>query len=233
MKIERKWHDLVLDGEEIADMEELESALENNITEDLLDELFDLYKKGYLQLWLRSQDEADKAEALDKLVLSGDKVENLYDICYCLYDDVEKDDIAEAVIGSLELDGEEIEDMEELAEHPSTELLDLYNDGTLQLWLRYHDGDEEADELDRLTLSGDEAQDLYAVCQAVGILITLEDIREALEEQEEWEDSDDSDDSEDSEDSDESDDSDDSVYSSISSACDMISKIVSQSYKTR
>ena len=48
MKIERKWHNLVLDGSEINDMEELESALQYNVTADLLDELFDLYKKGYL-----------------------------------------------------------------------------------------------------------------------------------------------------------------------------------------
>ena len=38
--------------------------------------------------------------------------------------------------------------------------------------------------LDRLTLSGDDVQDLYAVCQAVGIVITLEDIRDALETEE-------------------------------------------------
>ena len=76
--------------------------------------------------------------------------------------------------------------MEELREHPSTEFLELYKDGTLALWLRYHEGEDEVDNLDRLTLSGDEVQDLYAVCQAVGIVITLEDIRDALETEEKW-----------------------------------------------
>lgn len=184
MKIERKWHNLVLDGEEISDMEELESALKCKITADLLNELFDLYKKGWLQLWLRSHDEAYTADALDKLELTQNKVKNLYEICFCLYDDIDEEDIAEAVIGNLEVDGEEISNMQELLEHPSTELLDLYKDGTLALWLRYNEGEDEADNLDRLTLSGDKVQDLYAVCQAVGIVITLEDIRDALEEEE-------------------------------------------------
>ena len=184
MKIERKWHNLVLDGSEISDMEDLESALKYNVTADLLDELFDLYKKGYLQLWLRSHDEADAADELDKLDLTQNKVKNLYDICFCLYDDIDEEDIAEAVIGTLKVDGEEISNMEELREHPSTEFLELYKDGTLALWLRYHEGEDEADNLDRLTLSGDEVQDLYAVCQAVGIVITLEDILDALETEE-------------------------------------------------
>ncbi len=185
MKIERKWHNLVLDGAEISDKEELESALKDDLTADMLDEILDLYTKGSLQLWLRSHDGEDEADALDRLTLSQDKVKNLYDICFCLYEDIEEDAIAEAVIGSLVIDGEEISDMEELVEHPSTEFLDLFKEGTLQLWLRYHDGEDAADKLDRLTLSGDEAQDLYAVCQAVGIVITLEDIRNALEEEKE------------------------------------------------
>lgn len=79
MKIERKWHNLVLDGSEINDMEELESALQYNVTADLLNELYDLYKKGWLQLWLRSHDEAYTAEQLDKLELSQNKVRNLYE----------------------------------------------------------------------------------------------------------------------------------------------------------
>ena len=186
MKIERKWHNLVLDGSEISDMEDLESALKYNVTADLLNELYDLYKKGYLQLWLRSHDEADAADELDKLDLTQNKVKNLYDICFCLYDDIDEEDIAEAVIGTLKVDGEEISNMEELREHPSTEFLELYKDGTLALWLRYHEGEDEVDNLDRLTLSGDEVQDLYAVCQAVGIVITLEDIRDALETEEKW-----------------------------------------------
>lgn len=184
MKIERKWHNLVLDGAEISDKEELESALKDDLTADMLDEILDLYTKGSLQLWLRSHDGEDEADALDRLTLSQDKVKNLYDICFCLYDDIEEDAIAEAVIGSLVIDGEEISDMEELVEHPSTEFLDLFKEGTLQLWLRYHEGEDEADNLDRLTLSGDKVQDLYAVCQAVGIVITLEDIRDALEAEE-------------------------------------------------
>ena len=184
MKIERKWHNLVLDGSEISDMEDLESALKYNVTADLLNELYDLYKKGYLQLWLRSHDEADAADELDKLDLTQNKVKNLYDICFCLYDDIDEEDIAEAVIGTLKVDGEEISNMEELREHPSTEFLELYKDGTLALWLRYHEGEDEVDNLDRLTLSGDEVQDLYAVCQAVGIVITLEDILDALETEE-------------------------------------------------
>ncbi len=184
MKIERKWHNLVLDGAEISDKEELESALKDDLTADMLDEILDLYTKGSLQLWLRSHDGEDEADALDRLTLSQDKVKNLYDICFCLYEDIEEDAIAEAVIGSLVIDGEEISDMEELVEHPSTEFLDLYKDGTLALWLRYHEGEDEADNLDRLTLSGDKVQDLYAVCQAVGIVITLEDIRDALEAEE-------------------------------------------------
>ena len=41
-----------------------------------------------------------------------------------------------------------------------------------------------AKKLDELTLSGGKAEDLYAVCQAIGIGgITLEDIRNALEEE--------------------------------------------------
>ncbi len=184
MKIERKWHNLVLDGAEISDKEELESAMKDDLTADMLDEILDLYTKGSLQLWLRSHDGEDEADALDRLTLSQNKIKNLYDICYCLYEDIEEDAIAEAVIGSLVIDGEEISDMEELVEHPSTEFLDLYKDGTLALWLRYHEGEDEADNLDRLTLSGDKVQDLYAVCQAVGIVITLEDIRDALEEEE-------------------------------------------------
>ncbi len=184
MKIERKWHNLVLDGAEISDKEELESAMKDDLTADMLDEILDLYTKGSLQLWLRSHDGEDEADALDRLTLSQDKVKNLYDICFCLYEDIEEDAIAEAVIGSLVIDGEEISDMEELVEHPSTEFLDLYKDGTLALWLRYHEGEDEADNLDRLTLSGDKVQDLYAVCQAVGIVITLEDIRDALEAEE-------------------------------------------------
>lgn len=184
MKIERKWHNLVLDGNDIDDMDDLESALKYDVTADLLNEILDLYQKGSLQLWLRSHDEEYTAEQLDKLELSGNKVENLYDICFLLCSNVDKDEIVEAVIRTLELDGEEISDMEELLEHPSTELLDLYKDGTLSLWLRYHDGEDEADKLDNLTLSGDRAQDLYDVCQAVGIVITLDDIRDALEAEE-------------------------------------------------
>ncbi len=182
MKITRKWQDLVLDGNEIDDLEELESALRNDITADLLEDLFKLYKEGSLQLWLRSHDGESAADELDELTLSGDIVKNLYDICYCICTDVEEEDIAEAVVGDLVLDGEEISDLEELADHPSTELLERYKDGTLQLWLRYHDGESEAGKLDKLVLSGDDAKDLYAICKAVGILITLKDIEEALEE---------------------------------------------------
>lgn len=185
MKIERKWYHLVLCYEEFCDMEGLRYALRrSNADADMFNELFDLYKKGWLQLWLRSRGEAYTADALDKLELSQNKVKNLYEICSCLCDDIDEEDIAYAFIGTLEVDGEEISNMEELLEHPSTELLDLYKEGTLAVWLRYNEGEDEADNLDRLTLSGDEVQDLYAVCQAVGIVITLEDIRNALEAEE-------------------------------------------------
>ena len=180
MKINRKWQDLVLDGNKIEDMDELESALKNDVTAGLLEDLLALYKKGTLQLWLRYHDEDYVADKLDELTLSGDNIKNLYDICYCVCSDVEEEDIAQALVGELVLDGEEISDLEELADHPSTELLDLYKNGSLQLWLRYHNGESEADKLDGLTLSGDDAKDLYAICKALGILITMEDIEEAL-----------------------------------------------------
>lgn len=180
MKINRKWQDLVLDGNKIDDMDELESALKNDVTAGLLEDLLALYKKGTLQLWLRYHDEDYVADKLDELTLSGDNIKNLYDICYCVCSDVEEEDIAQALVGELVLDGEEISDLEELADHPSTELLDLYKNGSLQLWLRYHNGESEADKLDGLTLSGDDAKDLYAICKALGILITMEDIEEAL-----------------------------------------------------
>ena len=78
------------------------------------------------------------------------------------------------------LDGEKINSLEELREHPSTELLDLQQDGRLSRWVRAHGGADEADQLRSLILSGDTAQDLYAICQVLKINIDLEDIDDAL-----------------------------------------------------
>ena len=78
------------------------------------------------------------------------------------------------------LDGEKINSLEELREHPSTELLDLQQDGRLSRWVRAHGGANEADQLRSLILSGDTAQDLYAICQVLKINIDLEDIDDAL-----------------------------------------------------
>ncbi len=84
----------------------------------------------------------------------------------------------------LVLDGEKISSLADLREHPSTELLSLYQDGTLQRWLRTHEGTAEADKLGEITLSGEQAQDLFAVCQSLGIDVMLEDIADALREEE-------------------------------------------------
>ena len=78
------------------------------------------------------------------------------------------------------LDGEKINSLEELRDHPSTELLDLQQDGRLSRWVRAHGGTNEADQLSALSLSGDKAQDLYAICQILSIDIELEDIKDAL-----------------------------------------------------
>lgn len=78
------------------------------------------------------------------------------------------------------LDGEKINSLEELREHPSTELLDLQQDGRLSRWVRAHGGANEADQLSALSLTGDKAQDLYAICQILSIDIELEDIKDAL-----------------------------------------------------
>ena len=81
------------------------------------------------------------------------------------------------------LDGEKINSLEELREHPSTELLDLQQDGRLSRWVRAHGGANEADQLSALSLTGDKAQDLYAICQILSIDIELEDIKDALEDE--------------------------------------------------
>ena len=81
------------------------------------------------------------------------------------------------------LDGEKINSLEELREHPSTELLDLQQDGRLSRWVRAHGGTNEADQLSALSLSGDKAQDLYAICQILSIDIDLEDIKDALKDE--------------------------------------------------
>lgn len=81
------------------------------------------------------------------------------------------------------LDGEKINTIEELREHPSTELLDLQKDGRLARWLRAHGGANEADQLSALSLSGDKAQDLYAICQILDIDIELEDIIDTLKDE--------------------------------------------------
>ncbi|OUO55303.1 hypothetical protein B5F76_01460 [Desulfovibrio sp. An276] len=78
------------------------------------------------------------------------------------------------------LDGEKINSLEELREHPSTELLDFQQDGRLSRWVRAHGGTNEADQLSALSLSGDKAQDLYAICQILSIDIELKDIKDAL-----------------------------------------------------
>ena len=200
MKIQRKClHNLVLDGEEITSCCDFYLALRDKRTAKFLDELLNLYQKGDLSLWLRYHEGERVAEDLDTLPLSGNKVEDLYNLCDRLaerfwfmlpsgYDryTITISDIFDVVIGELVLDGEKINSVQELTEHPSTELLDLYQSGTLSLWLRHHDGEYQASKLDNLTLSGDKAEDLYAVCQAVGIVITLEDIRDALETEEKW-----------------------------------------------
>ena len=92
--------------------------------------------------------------------------------------------IQRKALQDLVLDGEKISSLADLREHPSTELLDLYQNGTLQRWLRTHEGTAEADKLGEITLSGDKAQDLFAVCQALGIDVMLEDIADALNEEE-------------------------------------------------
>ncbi len=92
--------------------------------------------------------------------------------------------IQRKALQELVLDGEKISSLADLREHPSTELLSLYQDGTLQRWLRTHEGTAEADKLGEITLSGEQAQDLFAVCQALGIDVMLEDIADALREEE-------------------------------------------------
>lgn len=82
------------------------------------------------------------------------------------------------------LEGEKISSLDELRAHPSTELLEMHKDGRLSRWLRIHGGAAEADKLREITLSGDQAQDLFAVCQALGIDLMLEDIDDALKEEE-------------------------------------------------
>ncbi len=200
MKIQRKcMQNLVLEGKEIEGLFGFYKALQDNLTAKFLDELLNLYQKGDLSLWLRYHEGENVADALDKMTLSGEKVEDLYELCSCLVEGlwnnseipstlgkitISISDIHDTVIGELVLDGEKINSIQELSDHPSTELLDLYQAGTLSLWLRYHDGKYQADELDQITLSGDKAKDLYAVCKALGIGgITLEDISNALEEE--------------------------------------------------
>ena len=78
------------------------------------------------------------------------------------------------------LDGEKINSLEELREHPSTELLDLQQDGRLSRWVRAHGGAGEADQLCFLSLTGEKTQDLYAICQILNIDIELEDIIDAF-----------------------------------------------------
>ena len=92
--------------------------------------------------------------------------------------------IQRKALQDLVLDGEKISSLADLREHPSTELLDLYQNGTLQRWLRTHEGAAEADKLGEINLSGDKAQDLFAVCLALGIDVMLEDIADALNEEE-------------------------------------------------
>ncbi len=80
----------------------------------------------------------------------------------------------------LVLDGEKINSLDELREHPSTELLEMHKDGRLSRWLRAHGGTNEADKICELLLSGNTARDLYAICQILAVDIELEDIIDAL-----------------------------------------------------
>ena len=63
------------------------------------------------------------------------------------------------------LDGEKINSLEELREHPPTELLDLQKAGSLARWVRNHGGTTEAEQLKALELTKDSAQDLYNICK--------------------------------------------------------------------
>ncbi len=81
------------------------------------------------------------------------------------------------------LDGVKIHSLDELREHPSTELLELQKDGRLSRWLRAHGCTNEADKLCEMPLSGNRARDLYAICQVLAIDVELEDILDALKEE--------------------------------------------------
>lgn len=83
------------------------------------------------------------------------------------------------------LDGEKINSLEELREHPSTELLDLQKAGSLARWVRNHGGTTEAEQLKALELTKDSAQDLYNICKILCMDVELADIVEALEKQKE------------------------------------------------
>ena len=83
------------------------------------------------------------------------------------------------------LNGEKINSLEELREHPSTELLDLQKAGSLARWVRNHGGTTEAEQLKALELTKDSAQDLYNICKILCMDVELADIVEALEKQKE------------------------------------------------
>lgn len=80
----------------------------------------------------------------------------------------------------LVLDGVIINSLEELREHPSTELLELHESGTLGQWLRHNGGEEEAQSLETYTLCGDIAVDLAFICQSLAMDVDIEDIKECL-----------------------------------------------------
>ena len=81
------------------------------------------------------------------------------------------------------LDGERINSLDDLREHPSTELLEMHKDGRLSRWLRTHGGASEADKICEMPLSGNTARDLYSICQILAVDIELEDIIDALKDE--------------------------------------------------
>ena len=80
----------------------------------------------------------------------------------------------------MQLDGITINDMTSLRENPSSELLQMHQDGRLGRWLRAHNAEEERNKLNELTLTGDQVKDLAAIFEILGIDRDIDDIRSSL-----------------------------------------------------
>ena len=80
----------------------------------------------------------------------------------------------------MQLDGITINDITSLRENPSSELLQMHQDGRLGRWLRAHNAEEERNKLNELILTGDQVKDLAAIFEILGIDRDIDDIRSSL-----------------------------------------------------